>query len=69
MIKADLNHCRIVQRTLTGERSMDDQTFASLAILTERLQQLKKRRETFANIDFSPAVKKLKSRSKTVPVG
>jgi len=69
MIEADLNHCRIVQNSLTGERSVDEQTFASLAILTERLQHLKKLGETFANIEFSPAVKKLKSQNKAVAVG
>ena len=69
MIEADLNHCRIVQNSLTGERSMDERTFASLAILTERLQQLKERGETFANVEFSLAVKKLKSQNKAVAVG
>jgi len=69
MIEADLNHCRIVGRSLTGERTVDEQTFASLAILTERLERLKKLDKTFSNVGFSPAVEKLARRKNTVTVG
>jgi hypothetical protein len=69
MIEMDLNHCRIVEKGLTGERAVDEQTFASLEILTERLEQLKKLDGIFSSIEFSPAVEKLKARRDTVSVG
>jgi len=69
MIGMDLNHCRIVEKGLTGERAVDEQTFASLEILAERLERLKKLDKTFSSIEFSSAVKKLKTRKNAVAVG
>ena len=69
MIKMDSNHCQIVEKSLTGERAVDEQTFASLAILTERLERLKKLDKPFSNIEFSSAVEKLKTQKNTVAVG
>ena len=68
MIEADGNHCRIVEKSLSGERAVDEQTFASIAVLDERLKRLKKLDETFDRIEFSPAVKRLKKRRSTVAV-
>jgi len=62
------DHCRIVGRSLVGERAVDEQTFASLTILTERLERLRKRDDVFSDIDFSSDVKKLKGRKNAVPV-
>lgn len=69
MIGMDLNHCQIVGKGLTGERDVDEQTFASLEILTERLERLKKLDKLFSSIDFSTAVEKLKTRGNAVAVG
>jgi len=69
MIETDSNHCRIVAESLAGERDVDEQTLASLAILTEKLERLKKRDKSFSRITFSPAVKKLKSQKNTVAIG
>ncbi|MHC4724092.1 MAG: hypothetical protein ACYS9V_07545 [Planctomycetota bacterium] len=33
-----MKHCRIVERSLNGKRSVDEQTFASIAVLNERLE-------------------------------
>jgi len=41
MIGTDSNHCRIVTESLAGKRKVDEHTFASLAILDERLERLK----------------------------
>ena len=68
MIEADSNHCQIVTESLSGERAVDEQTFASLTILTDRLERLKKLGKIFDNVAFSPAVEKLKSRRNTVTV-
>jgi predicted GTPase len=61
--------CRIVSESLTGEREVDERTFASIAILTERLERLKRFGGLFAGVDFSTNVKRLKSRADAVPVG
>ena len=69
MIETGSNHCRIVAESLTGERDVDEQTFASLAILGEKLERLKKHDKAFSRITFSPAVKKLQSQKNTVAIG
>jgi hypothetical protein len=69
MIGMDLDHCRIVEKGLTGEHAVDEQTFASLEILAERLERLKKLDKLFSSIEFSSAVEKLKARRNTVAVG
>ena len=69
MIGMDSDHCQIVGKSLSGERAVDEQTFVSLSILTERLSRLKKLNSRFDSIRFSPAVKRLKSREKAVAVG
>ncbi|KPL22186.1 MAG: hypothetical protein AMJ75_08515 [Phycisphaerae bacterium SM1_79] len=68
MIGTDSNHCRIVAESLAGERQVDEQTFGSLAILVEKLEQLKRHNEVFSRIEFSSDVKKLQSRKNTVPM-
>ena len=69
MIETGCDHCRIVAESLAGQRDVDEQTLASLAILTEKLERLKKRDKSFSRITFSPAVKKLKSQKNTVAIG
>jgi len=68
MMEAASNYCRIVSESLTGEREVDERTFASIAILTERLERLKRLGGLFADIGFSTNVKKLKSRADVVLV-
>ena len=69
MMEATSNCCRIVSESLTGEREVDERTFASIAILTERLSRLKELGGFFADIGFSTNVKRLKSRADAVLVG
>ena len=69
MIEVDSNCCQIVRDSLVGKRAVDEQTFASLAILTERLERLKKLGKNFSSIAFSSAVKKLTRQKSTVAVG
>jgi len=68
-MEADWNHCRIVRDSIVGKRLVDEQTFASLAILTARLERLKKLDKIFGNVVLSPAVKKLARRKDAVAVG
>jgi len=68
MMEMNSNHYRIVEESLAGERVVDEQTFASLAILTERLERLKKLGNNFSGVTFSGAVEKLKGQKNTVAV-
>ena len=69
MIGTDSNHCRIVAESLAGEREVDEQTFASLAILGERLERVRKLDGAFSNVAFSGDAEKLRSSKNAVAVG
>jgi len=69
MIGTDSNHCRIVAESLAGKRKVDEQTFASLAILDEKLERLRSLGETFSDVVFSPDAAKLISQKNTVAIG
>ena len=51
---------RIISESLAGERPVDEQTHAAVAVLAERLERLKQSRSLFAKIAFSPQVQKLR---------
>jgi len=68
MIGTDSNHCRIVTESLAGKREVNEQTFASLAILDERLEHLRKIDESFSGVTFSPDAAKLLSQKNAVTV-
>jgi len=69
MIEGQSSHWQIVEDSLTGERPLDEQTFASLTILNERLERLKKLGKNFDSIAFSPAIGKLAKQKDTVAIG
>ena len=62
------NHCQIVEKSLSGDREIDEQTFVSLAILTDRLERLNKLGEGFAAVTFSSAAGKLAARESTLAI-
>ncbi|MHC4260042.1 MAG: hypothetical protein ACYSTF_06500 [Planctomycetota bacterium] len=66
MIEAGMDHWQIVKKSLSGARGVDEQTFASLAILDERLERLKKVDKHFEKVKFSGAVKKLRNQKRAV---
>ncbi len=59
MYATDLDHCEIVVDSLTGNRSTDEQTFTSVSILTDRLENVRKMHRMFMDIEFSPDVQAL----------
>jgi hypothetical protein len=69
MIGTDSNHCRIVAESLAGEREVDEQTLASLAVLDERLERVRKLDDVFSGVAFSDDVEKLRSTRNAVAVG
>lgn len=64
----DSNCCQIVAKSLSGERAVDERTFASLAILGERLERLKKLGGAFAEIELSTYAKKLAGKKNKIAV-
>ncbi len=62
MIGKDSNHCQVVSESITGKRNVDYRTFASIDVLSEKLERLKKFDGAFAGISFSPDVQKLQRR-------
>jgi hypothetical protein len=65
---AESNHCRIVAGSINGQRCVDEHTYASLAVLCERLERLKKLDDAFCDVSFSPDVNALVNQKKSVPV-
>jgi hypothetical protein len=59
MIETELNHFSVVQESLDGVRAVDEDTYAAIAILGDRLERLKKMDGVFEGVGFSPAVKRL----------
>ncbi|MBP7053653.1 MAG: hypothetical protein KBE65_21800 [Phycisphaerae bacterium] len=53
-------HFQIVGESLTGARPVDEQTCASMAILSDRLEGLRQSSDLFAGVSFSPYVQKMK---------
>lgn len=56
MLGIEANHCKVVTDSLDGLRSVDEETFASVAVLEERLEKLKKTYPIFSDIKFSSQV-------------
>ncbi len=69
MFETVSNHFQIVARSLNGEREIDEQTFASLAVLAERLEHLKRTDKAFSKVAFSADVKRLEGLKNPAPVG
>ena len=64
----DGRYYQIVARTLAGERSVDEQTHASVAVLAERLERLKSHGGLFTGIEFSPDLQQMRERSESISV-
>ncbi len=59
MFAESKDHFDIVNKALNGAREVDERTQASLAILAERLERLKRFGGMFKGIGFSQDVEKL----------
>jgi len=69
MLELYPNHCEVVKDSLNGTRAIDEQTFASLEVLNDRLERVKKLGGKFASVAFSSAVEQLKRKPSKVAVG
>jgi len=55
----DIDHCKVVTESLTGQRPADEQTFTSINLLAERLQAVRKIHRRLVDVEFSPQVQAL----------
>lgn len=60
MIELNSDHWQIVKDSVTGDRNIDEQSFASLAVLDERLERIRQLGGGFSDIALSSAVEKLR---------
>ncbi|MBN2136535.1 MAG: hypothetical protein JW720_01890 [Sedimentisphaerales bacterium] len=69
MIETELDHYKVVTAGLAGDGAANERTFASLAVLGERLKRLKELDQAFAGVEFSPDVGELRKKDTAVVVG
>jgi len=62
MLATHTDEIRVVQESLRGRRPVDEATLASVDVLGERLEQLKRASGLFAGVMFSEHVKHLAGR-------
>ena len=59
MYTIEQDHCEIVLDSLTGCRTTDEQTFTSINILAERLENVRKVHRSLIDVELSPFVQAL----------
>ena len=59
MYTIEQDHCEIVLDSLTGSRTTDEQTFTSINILAERLENVRKVHRSLIDVELSPFVQAL----------
>ncbi len=69
MIETDLDHCRIVTESLNRGRSLGGEAHASLDVLSQRLEMLKKRYPRLGKVAFSPAVELSGAQASVLAIG
>lgn len=67
MIAMD-KHCRIVGESLAGARRVDEQTYASVSVLSERLERLRQSSPLFAGVTLSAYAENLSRQAEAVAV-
>jgi len=68
MTGMESDYCKVVAESLTGDRAVDELTFSSLSILTERLNRLKEIDPVFSKITLSSDAKKMARQKDAVAV-
>jgi hypothetical protein len=59
MYTTEIDHCQTVLDSLTGNRTTDEQTFTSINILAERLENVRKLHRALIDVEFSSFVQEL----------
>ncbi|OHB59007.1 MAG: hypothetical protein A2Y12_19750 [Planctomycetes bacterium GWF2_42_9] len=55
MVSIKIDHHKVVREAISGRRKVDSEVLASMSILEERLEKLRKLGPHFAEIGFSAA--------------
>jgi hypothetical protein len=55
----NIDHYQVVSQSLAGQRPTDEQTFASINLLSERLESVHKVHRRLVDVEFSPQVQAL----------
>ena len=69
MIGMESDYFGVLNRSLTGEKEIDQQTYISMAVLSDRLERVKKLGKAFSGICFSDDVEQLSRTSSAVAIG
>jgi len=56
MLTMEQDHCKIVLDSITGNSTTDEQTFTSINVLAERLDNVRKVHRSLIDVEFSPYV-------------
>jgi hypothetical protein len=68
MIGMESDYFGVLKESLTGEREVDQHTHISIAVLSDRLERVKKLGKAFSGICFSDSVKQLSRESSALAV-
>jgi hypothetical protein len=68
MVQMESDHWRVLKEALSSDCPIDEQTLASLSILTEQMERVRRSHPLLAAVGFSPSVKELSRRAGVVPV-
>ena len=68
MIGTESNYFEVLKGSLTGEREVDQHTHVSMAVLSDRLERVKKLGKAFSGICFSAEVEQLSRKSSLLAV-
>ncbi len=65
----DSKHFQIVRKSLNSNKTVGEETLASVEILKDRLERVKSLGRAFSKISFSSAVEKLAKQKSPLTVG
>ena len=69
MIGMESDYFDVLKGSLTGEREVDQQTHVSMAVLSDRLERVRKLGKAFSGVCFSEDVEQLSKKSSALAVG
>jgi len=68
MTRMEFDNLKVVAESLEGKRNVDEDTFASVAILSDKLERLRKISEKYCAVEFSPYVKNIMAKEKVMAI-
>jgi hypothetical protein len=68
MTRMEFDSLKVVTESLEGKRNVDEDTFASVAILSDKLERLRKISKKYCAVEFSPYVKNIMAKEKVMAI-